>query len=68
MRKNLNYTRTILYTALILLAYPSETQSSSFNPALAVRIAYEQGLRDARFTADDIGLVRLTVNDIEELL
>jgi hypothetical protein len=58
---------TRILFALILLS-PTPTQSSAVNIPDAIRAAYEMGKQDAMFEADDIGLVRLTINDINQLL
>ena len=56
-----------ILTALILL-YPAETQSRQIDIPAAIKAAYEMGKQDAAYAVDDIGLKRLTINDLERLI
>lgn len=55
---------TRLFFLLILLT-TSPTQSRAYNVPDLIRAAYELGKQDA---VDDIGLVRLTIEDVKEIL
>lgn len=55
-----------LLFALFLLI-PSPTQGSHISIPDAIKAAYEQGYEDAAYR-DDIGLVKLSLKDVEEKL
>lgn len=56
-----------LIFALTLLA-PSPTQESPYKVPDLIHAAYQAGIEDATYRTDDIGLVRLTLKDIEEAI
>jgi len=61
---------TILTVALCLSPRPMNAVDG-IDPAIvkeAIHAAHTLGMRDAAYTQDNIGLVRLTVEDIEEML
>ena len=50
---------------LIILLSPTPTHSNQVSIPEAIKAAYEMGKKDA---FDDIGLKRLTIKDVEELI
>lgn len=61
---------TALITALVLL--PSATQSHVYSYPqylkAAILTAYDQGREDYMYEVDDIGLVRLSLDDVERTI
>ena len=60
--------RFITLTALLLLAYPTETQSRQIDIPAAIKAAYEMGKQERLMLTPHESPKRLTINDLERLI
>lgn len=61
-------TRLIAVLFIGVFLTPSELQRRNIDIPSAILTAYEYGYADAMYAHDDVGLVRITLEDIEEMI